>query len=190
MAPGTLMIITFALATLINKPYIQDKVDKTNPRQPGDPPCLSIHIRWSDKGNGRGKIPIERFLPYVETFVREGGQSIFLATDQTTVFDRIDEQWPSNIKSIIRRQEGAFLSKNNVAVFRQADHHRSNVEAITEIYALSKCSLLLHGLSAMTEAAMFLNIGLHDHSVNMDDPAHPSVDEFRTMVRIVQLTES
>jgi len=55
------------------QPWLQDKVDKTNPRQPGDPPCLSIHIRWSDKGNGRGKIPIERFLPYVETFVKEGG---------------------------------------------------------------------------------------------------------------------
>ena len=71
--------------------------------QPGDPPCLSVHIRWSDKGNGRGKIPVENFLPYVEAFVNEGGQSIFLATDQSTVFDIINLKWPTSITSKIKR---------------------------------------------------------------------------------------
>jgi len=167
------------------QPWLQEKVDATNPMNPGDPPCLAIHIRWSDKAAGRKKVPLEAFLPYAEAYVKQGGKSIFIATDQTQVFDIINKDWPSSITSIIGKQQGTFLSKDNRAVFNQVSHHRSNTEAITEIYAMAKCNLLLHGFSAMAEAAIYLNIGLHDHSINMDDPEHPGVDVFQTMVKDV-----
>lgn len=171
------------------QPWLQERVDQTNPKKPEDPPCLAIHVRWSDKASGRTKVALEDILPYAKVYVEEGGKSIFLATDQTTVFDVIDKEWPTSITSIIRKQEGTFLSKDNKAVFNQVSHHRSNTEAITEIYAMSKCGLLVHGYSAMTEAAIYLNIGLHKHSINMDDAEHPDVNEFRTMVKVVNLTE-
>lgn len=173
------------------QPWLQEQVDATNPIKPGvDAPCLAVHIRWSDKSHGRIKIPVERFLPYVQTFVKEGGQSIYLASDQATVFDIINNEWPTSITSKIRRQEGTFLSKGEGAVFDQVGHHRSNTEAIVETYAMAKCSLLLHGFSAISEAAIYLNIALHDRSVNLDDPEHPDVNAFRTMVRLEQILEN
>ena len=33
----------------------------------------------------------------------------------------------------------------------------------------------------MSEAVMYLNIGLHNRSVNLDDPGRMSVQEFRAM---------
>ena len=50
--------------------------------------------------------------------------------------------------------------------------HRSltlKAEALTDILALSKCTYLLHGLSAMTESAFYLNPGLIERAINLDD---------------------
>ena len=43
------------------------------------------------------------------------------------------------------------------------------MEAFVEIHAMARCSLLVHGFSAMLEAVFYTNIDLHNWSVNLDD---------------------
>jgi hypothetical protein len=42
------------------------------------------------------------------------------------------------------------------------------MEALTDALAMSKCTYLLHGLSALSEAAFFINPGLMERSVNLE----------------------
>lgn len=168
--------------------WLQEKIDNTNPTSSNDPPCLAIHIRLSDKaGQGRKKNSLDMFLPFAETFVALGGQRIFVASDTTHIFDDIRSLWPTRIVDTISRQEDVFLSNSNKGVFELVGHHRSNSEALAEIYAMSKCGLLIHGYSAMTEAAIYLNPILHDFSINLDYPQEEmkTVLDFEVMARHV-----
>lgn len=165
------------------KQWLVDAVNHVNPTKPGEPPCLAMHIRHTDKASGRKKTPLEAFLPYAQKFVDEGGQAIYLATDSMINVERINEEWPSEVSSRVVRQEDAFLSTTSEAIFHLISHHRANKEALIDIYGMSRCGLLVMGYSAMTESAMYINGDLHAHSVNLDDPEHQSLDEFDAMVK-------
>lgn len=168
--------------------WLKEKINNTNPRHPNDPPCLAIHIRLSDKsGVGRNRNSLDMFLPFAQAFVAGGGSKIFVASDTAHIFDDIQSQWPANVVGAITRQSDVFLSNSDEGVFALVSHHRSNTEALTEIYAMAKCSLLVHGFSAMTEAAIWLNPSLHDFSINLDyDPVERrSIYHFENMVQRV-----
>jgi hypothetical protein len=132
---------------------------------------LGMHIRHGDKGIERYVIPVAAFLPYCSAFVAQGGNSIYLATDSALVVEEIMRDWPRNVTSrIVRQQEVKGLSRNDSAAFSLGvSAHQTNVEALTDALALSKCTYLLHGFSALTEAAFYLNPKLLGRSVNLDD---------------------
>ena len=79
------------------------------------------------------------------------------------------------------------MSNSEQGVFDLVSHHRSNTEALVEIYSMAKCSLLVHEYSAMSEAVMYLNPSLHDFSVNLDLDLAERQDTalFRSMVQKV-----
>jgi hypothetical protein len=65
------------------------------------------------------------------------------------------------------------LTRNETAAFDLGvSPHRTNVEALTDVLALSKCTFLLHGLSAMSEAVLYLNPGLVARSINLEDEVY------------------
>ncbi len=114
-------------------------------------------------------IALPNFFPYAQAFVEHGGGSIFVATDSSLVIDEIRSRWPSDITSHVVYQVGTILSHNDTATFELGiSHHRINVEALTDILALSKCTYLVHGLSALSEAAMYLNPSLIERSINLE----------------------
>eukprot|EP00546_Thalassionema_frauenfeldii_P013899 CAMPEP_0178927542 /NCGR_PEP_ID=MMETSP0786-20121207/19258_1 /TAXON_ID=186022 /ORGANISM="Thalassionema frauenfeldii, Strain CCMP 1798" /LENGTH=488 /DNA_ID=CAMNT_0020603011 /DNA_START=313 /DNA_END=1779 /DNA_ORIENTATION=+ len=136
---------------------------------------LGLHIRWTDKGHGRTKLPLSEFLPYAETFVeatnsRESTSTnsagirntmIYLATDDERVWNEVVNTWPSSLldsNRIIYRTSFLRSSLQEPVFDRYADqHHRTNTEALIDIYTLSSCRFLVHGYSAMSEAALYLN---------------------------------
>jgi hypothetical protein len=159
---------------------VEDTEEKTKA-----PTCLAIHIRMTDKGHGREIVKLKYFRPYAEAFVEAGGESIFLATDDVNVPFRIKQNWPSKVSSRIRMQSNVHRGTDK-AVFQIAPAHAANTEALIDMYSMSKCSLILHGQSAMTEASIYLNFPeLHEHSVDLDDPDHMSVKEFASVARKV-----
>jgi len=132
---------------------------------------LGMHIRHGDKWTNRELIPTSRFLEYAQAFVEQGGKAIYLATDSALVVDQIMRDWPKGVSSHIVQQPGMeALSKDGKAAFDLGlSAHRANAEALTDILALSKCTFLLHGLSALSESAMYLNPDLVNRAVNLED---------------------
>jgi hypothetical protein len=161
--------------------WMEELIAKANP---GSKKCLSMHIRMTDKGNGRKKKPLTLFQPYAEEYTRaSGGGSLFIATDDGTIFDVIRSEWKI---SDLHSQENIIRSSGTNAIFRtfQNETHRTNTEGIVDMYALSRCDFFVHGFSAMAEAAVFVNPALHNRSVNIDAPPEqlPSAADFGKMV--------
>ncbi|KAL7579773.1 hypothetical protein ACA910_021909 [Epithemia clementina (nom. ined.)] len=63
------------------------------------------------------------------------------------------------------------------------NHHRVNGEALVDVLAMSKCQFLLHTSTTQAEAAIYLNLNLHNNSVNLDDPDRISPSKFGVMVK-------
>ena len=91
-------------------------------------------------------------------------------------------EWQERVTSQIVRQPAVQgLSRNGSAAFNiGVSTHRTNVEALVDGLAMSKCTYLLHGLSALSEAAFFINLGLAERAVNLEDEPDqiPDVEYF------------
>jgi len=167
-------------------PHIQETANHVNPKCSVENSCLGIHIRHSDKAAGRKVIQTDEFLPYVEAFLQSGGKWVYLATDSDKVMKHIRKQWPPYIQKSIRDMgDNIVRSNDEKAVFDIASHHRTNTEILIEILALSNCQFMVHGLSAVTETSIWINIDLHSTSVNLEDPDHRNPEEFGAMVKKV-----
>lgn len=161
-------------AAISTKRYIRFNAD-TEQRAacalPNPKGTLGMHIRHGDKWIERQVIPVKAFLPYAKAFVKNGGGSIFIATDSALVMEEIKKVWPEYVRSHIVHQEAVqALSRNGTAAFDLvSSKHQRNTEGLTDLLALSKCTYFLHSLSALYEAVFYLNPGLVERLVNLED---------------------
>lgn len=168
------------------QPWLLEKVEQANPVTDGN--CLAVHIRLTDKGSGREKQGLEVYQPYIEAYSKAApndASRIYIATDDATVLETIKTEWWQHLSDRVISQPGVFRSDvMNVPTFflMQNDKHRSNTEALVEMYAMSKCSYFVHGSSGMAEAVVYINPKIHAHSVNIDDPDRISPLAFGAMV--------
>eukprot|EP00985_Skeletonema_marinoi_P000487 scaffold187_cov140-Skeletonema_marinoi.AAC.12 len=165
---------------------MQQRAECAHPKRDNS---LGIHIRHSDKGVTRGGvIALSDFFPYAKAFVENGGGSIFVATDSSLVIEEITSKWPKDIRSHVVYQGGTTLSRNDTGSFDLAvSHHQANLEALTDILALSKCTYLVHGFSALSEAAIYLNPSLIERSVNLE---HKDQDDKAKYTKFLKMIES
>ena len=170
-----------------------DAANEVNPSPPGSPSnsrtdCLGFHVRWTDKEGGRRLIDVDEFLPYVHAYVNNGGTCIFVATDSGKALRHMRKQWPAGILNLLRSQGDYIIRSDDIVpVFQKGatSHHRTNIEVLVDILALTKCRFLLHGLSAVTDSAMYLNRDLIFQSVDLEDRHRIMPNEFGDMVRDV-----
>jgi len=174
-------------------PWLQQLVDKANPNPQN---CLAVHVRLTDKAAvvARDKKGLEVYQPYIEAYAnasQKDGSPIYIATDDARVLDTIHDTWPKDVSSRVIVQQGVTRSTSNKATFQilQNDKHRSNTEALVEMYAMSKCSFFVHGFSGMAEAVVYINPSLHERSVNIDDSHKQRPREFGEMVKRVLVGE-
>ena len=134
-------------------------------------PMLGVHMRGTDKlaAGGRRIIYPEEYLPVVRSFrakFPEGG--IFVATDDAQMLQELGgEQDMDFISQSISRAEG---NSPPFLVDHTDGPHALGVEIMTDIYLLSRCDYLLHGVSSVTEAVMYINYDLHANSINLEYP--------------------
>lgn len=172
------------------RPYMQQAASKANPDCGPQNPCLGLHIRHSDKSAGRRVIETEEFLPFALAFLHAGGKHIYLATDSSQVLQEVQTLWPVHVRDRVRTiGDHIVRSSDDKAVFDLGSHHRTNQEVLIEILALSQCQFLVHGLSAVSESSIWMNIDLHVRSANLEDPDHISAASFGTMVQMVSRGE-
>ena len=154
--------------------------------------CLGIHVRHSDKAAGRRVLPLDAFVPYVQAFFEAGGDYLYVATDSAQVINDIQSTWPSTWQSKIRHLGNQVVrSTNRTAVFDLTpSHHRTNQEVLMEILALSHCHFLVSGLSAVSETSIWINLNLHNRSVNLEDPQHIAASDFAQVVQATMAGET
>ncbi|CAB9521584.1 Glycolipid 2-alpha-mannosyltransferase [Seminavis robusta] len=170
------------------RPDILQAAQQANPWCSLSNPCLGLHVRQSDKAAGRRQIQTDEFLPYAIAFIKAGGNFMYLATDSTKVLNEVNTQWPAYVRERIRTiGDNVIRSSDEQAVFDIGDssHDRTNREILIEIVALANCQFMVHGLSAVTESSIWINVDLHDTSVNLEDPEAVSPVVFSTLVQMV-----
>ena len=167
------------------RPYLLQRAQAMNPNcSMNSNPCLGLHIRHSDKSAGRRVLAVSEFLPYCEQFVKHGGKQLYLATDSIPVLQEIQETWPQHIVSLIQSTSDMVRSSDTTAVFDMASHHRTNQEVLVEIIALSSCQFLIHGHSAVSEAAIWMNYDvLHYTSINLEDDDHINIAQYKILLQ-------
>jgi len=164
------------------QPDLQRAIDALT--VPPSHPCLGLHIRHSDKANQRRRLNVSDFIPFLEVYWKwiPGGH-IYLATDSDVVVEEVYNIVKTtttvatgvyNPRSLIRVQPRVWRSSNTSAIFRlTTNHDETNRQVLIDIGALSKCTFLLHGLSAVSEAAIYHNPALHERSINLETQRHP-----------------
>lgn len=174
------------------QPWLQQEIESANP---SNRKCLAMHIRMTDKGHGRTLIPLEAFLPYAQAYTDSTATArgsdpknytIYLATDDSHLLERLEQSWPKQVvERIVYRTNTLRSPGNATAVFdlHASNRHRTNTEALVEVYAMSRCQFIVHGYSAMAEAAIYINYPiLHNHSVCLENEQNMSVAEFQSLV--------
>lgn len=168
-------------------------VDHANPSISSD--CLGVHIRWSDKGKeSRRRLAISEFLPIIEAYIRAKEKSqtrmcVYLATDAQEVVNFIAKQWPRSIMDHFILSKATVRSSNETAVFDMDSHHKTNLEVLRDIWELSRCGFLVHGNSAVSESALYLNPTLIYQSVNLEDPEHHLRDPRKFEVLVYNVSQ-
>ena len=161
------------------KPWLAAAIEKANPSDK----CMSMHVRFTDKSGDREIIGVDEYRPYAIAYagsVPDG--SIYLASDSSKTLQEISETWPQDVVERIITQPSVLHSNNETGVFDIGQHHRTNTDVLTDVYAMAKCSSFLHGHSSVSESVVFINLNLHNCSVDLEDPKRPTVEEFRNMV--------
>ena len=167
------------------QPFLLRRAEKVNPVPP-DEVCLGVHLRNSEKnGKYREKISPKAFIPYIQSFVEAGGRRVYVASDSHKAIQFLIKNLPGNFLGSIQTQGDHVVrsTKLDWPLHYIETHHRVNSEALVDILALSRCQLLLHGFSTLSEAAVYLNPELQDASVNLEDPDRVDPASFSILVK-------
>lgn len=161
------------------KPWLVQAIENANPSQQ----CLSMHVRFTDKSGGRDMIGVSEYRPYAVEYAKAvPNGAIYLASDSSNTYKQIQQSWPPDVMERIIMQPSVLHSSNETGVFDIGSHHRTNSDVLTDVYAMAKCSVFLHGHSSVSESVVYVNLHLHNCSVDLEDSDRPTVKEFRNMV--------
>ena len=140
-------------------------------RKPTAMACLGLHIRHSDKANKRKRIPVDDFLPYLQVYAQRIPHGhVFLATDSNLVVEKM-QAYARLFSLSLHWQPNIIRSNDTSPVFTQASHDVTNRQVLIDIGVLSRSTFLIHGLSAVSEAAIYHNVELHERSINLEAPS-------------------
>jgi len=133
---------------------------------------LGIHLRGTDKGDGRKRTHVSEYLTYAEAFLTAlpaGIGKIFVATDDTRLLLYVKNNLSQKNFTDLYSFDDFLRSDDNIATFQKFDNLTAvNQQVFQDILMLSACDYLIHGESAVAESAIFMNFKLHYRSVNVD----------------------
>jgi len=152
-------------------------------------PTLAVHARGTDKGHGRRRVDASEFgytiISFLHTFPDKG--RVYLASEDSALIDSIisfcqkhypwndndTESSDFNSSTLMHRiyvRDIQTRSSNRIANFKLNDKNRLSVakDVLIDILVMSHCEFFVHAASAVSEAVFYLNLRLHDRSVNLE----------------------
>jgi hypothetical protein len=166
------------------RPYLLQQAERVNPAPShgvNATSCLAVHIRVGPKqGQHRSLVKADAYVPYLEAFIRGGGNTIYVATDSHRALQYVQTTFPEPVTSRIR-SAGRYVVRSRMSsphmdslpTHLLENHHRVNAETLVDVLALSQCDMMLHSSSTVAEAAVYLNDRLAhepDRTVNLEVP--------------------
>ena len=149
------------------KEHITQKADRLwNEMFSPDDYVIGCHIRGTDKMTVLGGriITPDEYYPYIENLITKHPQAkIFIATDDPKMFKVFTNRYASckYIDNILRSSINVFLDQDI------KDNYKKGEDVLLDAICLSKCNFLLKCNSAVSEFAIYLNMDLHENSINL-----------------------
>ena len=152
-------------------------------------PILGLHIRGGDKsGPWRHPIdPVEAYLPYVSAFLRANPRGkVMLATDDAKLAAGVlHGDWPPLVRSAVIMPQPITKDRNLRGGMRPkpclldapCGKYEQGLTVLLDILLLAKCDYLVHGESAVSEAALYLQPSLRTKSVPISFLNRPLPEE-------------
>jgi hypothetical protein len=131
----------------------------------GQRSCVGVHLRGTDKGDGRIATDWVRAVTEVDKRLQAGNESaIFLATDDEDYLTKTVKRYNTSMLFYLP----ALRTRGKLPTFRVHDAVQASHEVLRDIMCLSKCSYLVAGASSVSEMVMYMNPWLHNNSVLVD----------------------
>lgn len=134
---------------------LQQILDKRKQNFPSS--VIGMHIRKTDHGT---EVPAIAFSAYIELLKKKISQKnyqyIFLATDDITVLQNIEELFPDTkviANNVTRSEDGLPVHKNE----KLANKYELGVEAILDAYTLSLCDETILTNSNLSYCSLYMN---------------------------------
>ena len=132
---------------------------------------LGVHMRGSDKKSGRRKVPSCEFDAYVQDFFSAFPTSgrLYVATESAPYAENARKWWVERwgVTRVLVPQLGTRVG-SAAPNFLVHDPLHVAREVHLDIQLLARCDYLLHGASAVAEAAIYLNPRLHWNSTHLE----------------------
>ena len=156
---------------LINK-YIhlrsttQDKIDEFYSKHMQNREIIGIQMRGTCSRKMQGDDPPQRYIEYLcDHFVDHPNAKIFVATDDAQWLERLEKKFPDRVVyyNTIRSSDGLSHSlamrklKHRLRKGLQIEGAKAGEDVLIDAILLSKCSILLHGISNVAAVVPFFH---------------------------------
>jgi hypothetical protein len=127
--------------------------------------CISLHLRGTDKGDGRIKTNLSQAFNQVDRRLRSGNENaIFLATDDESFLEAATKRYNNSTLFYFP----AMRTRGKLPVYKMHNPVQASHEVLRDIMCLAKCTYLVAGASSVSEMVMYINPQLHKSSVLVD----------------------
>lgn len=127
--------------------------------------CIGLHLRGTDKADGRVRTNLSRAFAEVDKRLRMGKETVvFLATDDDDFLAAAKDHYGDNVL----RYLSAMRTRGRKPTYQVHNPVAASHEVLRDILCLSKCFYLVAGASAVSEMAFYMSPKLHNDSVLID----------------------
>lgn len=123
---------------------------------------IGVHIRGTDYKMKWKHHPLvvrpEQYYEYIDSFVEDGYDNIFLATDDLDYLRSFQERYGERLlyyKDVNRGDDMINIAMANAD--RPTNNYLNGLEVLRDIYTLASCDVLIAGLSQVSVTARIIN---------------------------------
>jgi hypothetical protein len=135
---------------------------------------LAVHMRGTDKANGRRVVGVGEWEPHVASFLQSFPASgapracVFVATDSSAFARAVNGSWASRWAGAVRMQAITTRAERTANFREHEDKLAVATDVLLDIQLMARCRYFLYGASAVAEAVFYTNPGLQAWSYNLE----------------------
>lgn len=127
--------------------------------------CIGLHLRGTDKSDGRIKTNLTNAFGAVDKRLKMGKERmVFLATDDEDFLVAATARYGDGVL----RYLSAMRARGRRPTYEIHNPVQASHEVLIDVLCLAKCSYLVAGASAVSEMVFYMSQNLHNQSLSID----------------------